>query len=81
LHYLFLLEDRVFGKEKAQGMAGEAEMQYPPLLPQGAAPAFAGVTSFLRKQELAPRRRGYSVRSSTGGSTFLPRAKIEQVSI
>jgi len=53
------LEDRVFGKEKAQGMAGEAEMQYPPLLPQGAAPAFAGVTSFLRKQELAPRRRGY----------------------
>jgi hypothetical protein len=25
----------------------------------GAAPASAGVTSFLRKQELAPRQRGY----------------------
>ena len=55
------------GKDERNGRRSRDAMSTP--ASAGAAPAFAGVTSFLRKQELAPRRRGYSVRSSTGGST------------
>ena len=46
-----------FEIRNSKHVRSEAE-GFPPLASAGATPAFAGVTSFLRKQELSPRRRG-----------------------